>query len=687
MEYWTNYIGHEAKIRGTRKQYDDTIYTFDIETTSYYILDGKQHNSIDYLYVTEDEKKRLKVQACMWIWMFGIDDRVYYGRTWEEFLGLLVRIENWGTNVKKFVFVHNLAFEFQFLRNILKFKNVFARKSRKPLKFELEDLNFEFRCTLHMTNCKLEQLSSVYKLDVEKLVGNLDYYKIRNSKTEISELEKKYCENDCLVVYKYILRELEKYKTIKNLPLTSTAHVRKEFREKIEHDYGYKHKVSRSVNVDGHVYNLLIKAFCGGYTHSNFIFTDTIVKNVVSYDFTSSYPYVLMCFRYPSSEFRQITLHKIEELKECYAYLVHIKFKNIKCKYYNNFISQSKCERIVKGRYDNGRVIGADELEIVLTDVDLKFINDTYEFDAYEIIESYYSIYNYLPKQLIEFILEKYIAKTEYKNVKGKEVEYALQKAMFNAIYGMSVTNNIKDTVIFENETGWREEKITNDEILEKLEKEKEDGFLSFSYGCWCTAWARNNLLRNLIKLDEYVLYADTDSLKLREGFDKTVIEEYNKEVIERIKKVSEELDIDINKFKPKDIFGKEHLIGVFDHDASYNEFVSQGAKKYAYKDLENKIHITVAGVPKKGSSALKDLEEFKDDFVFRFEDTGKLMLLYNDEQDNFELEDYQGHKEVVKQKYGVALFPTTYELGKSEDYINLLSDDSSSRAIFREMR
>lgn len=47
---------------------------------------------------------------------------------------------------------------------------------------------------------------------------------------------------------------------------------------------------------------------------------------------------------------------------------------------------------------------------------------------------------------------------------------------------GMSVTNNIKSDVIFENETGWREEKIDNETILEKLEQEEKEGFLSFSY-------------------------------------------------------------------------------------------------------------------------------------------------------------------------------------------------------------
>ena len=140
-------------------------------------------------------------------------------------------------------------------------KNVFARKSRKPIKFELEDFNIEFRCSYMMSNCSLEKLADVYKLDVKKLVGNLDYSLMRNSKTELTEKELAYCENDCLVVYKYIEKELETYETMKALPLTSTGHVRKELKNKIEKDYSYINKVRRSVNVDGHVYNLLIDAF------------------------------------------------------------------------------------------------------------------------------------------------------------------------------------------------------------------------------------------------------------------------------------------------------------------------------------------------------------------------------------------------------------------------------------------
>ena len=601
MKYWSEYYGHAVDIKGKRKRYDNTIYTFDIETTSFLILNNEQIPATKYLELSKKEQEQCIFMSNMYIWMFGINGIVYYGRTWEELKGFLIRLENWGTDCKKYVFVHNLAYEFQFLRNILNIKNVFARKSRKPIKFELEDFNIEFRCSYMMSNCSLEKLADVYKLDVKKLVGNLDYSLMRNSKTELTEKELAYCENDCLVVYKYIEKELETYETMKGLPLTSTGHVRKELKSKIEKDYSYINKVRRSVNIDGHVYNLLIDAFAGGYTHANWIYADEVIKNVNSYDFTSSYPYVMLTEKYPASEFRKIGVTKIEQMKSCFAYIVHVKFTNIKCKYYNNFISQSKCKKIYKGRYDNGRVMGAEELEIVLTDVDLKFIFETYEFESYEFLECYYSIYDYLPKQFLEFILEKYVNKTKFKNVEGKEVEYALEKAKFNSLYGMTVTNNIKDEVIFENDNGWSEKAISNEKIQELLEKEKKLGFLSFSYGVWVTAYARYNLLSNLIKLDEYVIYADTDSLKLREGFDIEVINNYNKSVTEKIKKVSDELEIDINKFCPLDSKGIKHELGVFDHDAFYKEFITQGAKKYAYIDSkDNKIHITVSGVPKK---------------------------------------------------------------------------------------
>lgn len=357
------------------------------------------------------------------------------------------------------------------------------------------------------------------------------------------------------------------------------------------------------------------------------------------------------------------------------------------------------------GRYDNGRIIQADELEMTLTDIDFKLILDMYNCE-YEIVESYYSKYNYLPKQFIEFVLEKYVNKTKFKNVKGKELEYAKEKNKFNSLYGMSVTNTIRDKVIFENSTkSWRKEELKNEEIEDLLEKEKNKGFLSFAYGVWVTAYARNNLLRNVIKCDDYVVYCDTDSMKLVEGFDENVITDYNNFVENKIKYVSKLLEIPIEKFAPKDSKGVSHMLGVFDKDADYTEFITQGAKKYAFiekvkiKDVNKNLKvlskidenycyamgITVAGVPKCGVQELNSLEDFKDNLVFNFSTTNKNLLFYCENMKEIDIEDYQGHITHVNQTCGCCLLPNTYELSKSLDYAELISDNSSKRAIYIE--
>ena len=374
-----------------------------------------------------------------------------------------------------------------------------------------------------------------------------------------------------------------------------------------------------------------------------------------------------------------------------FAYIVRVKFKNIKSKYLNNFISMSKCRHIRGATYDNGRIVKASELEMTLTDIDFKIIVESYS-GTYEILESYYSLYKYLPEKFYKFILEKYVEKTKLKNVEGREVEYALSKNMFNSLYGMSVTNTIRDEVVFDNNTLWSENPLDNISILLKLQEEKQKGFLSFSWGVWVTAYARRNLIQNIIKLDKYVVYCDTDSIKVVQGYDKNIIESYNNEVKAKLEEVSKKLEIDFSSYAPEDVKGIPHLLGIFEHekfsesDFTYKEFITQGAKKYAYKTFEDNVKITVSGVPKSGAKALNnDLHNFIDDLIFKYEDTGKNILQYNDNQDAIEVTDYLGNKEIVKEKSGACLIPTTYILKKSLEYSNFIDENSSSRSIYKE--
>lgn len=142
-------------------------------------------------------------------------------------------------------------------------------------------------------------------------------------------------------------------------------------------------------------------------------------------------------------------------------------------------------------------------------------------------------------------------------------------------------------------------------------------------------------------------------------------------------------------------------MLGIFEKEIekhqkySYNEFITQGAKKYAYKsddfdkktnEVNEKTHITVAGVPKKGAKALKSLDDFRDNFVFRYEDTGKNLVAYNDNQEPVVITDYLGNELYVEDKSGMCLLPNTYELSKAQDYAMLISDASSSRARYKEV-
>lgn len=689
MLYWNKYDGHNGDICGKRKKFDNTIYAFDIETTSYLILNGKQIPAIDYLKLSDKEQKDAIKCATMYIWQFSINDIVYYGRSWDELKLFLKRLDE-NVPERKFVFVHNLSFEFQFLKSQFHFEEVTARKSHKTMTALMRDYNILFKCSYIMSNCALKYLPDLFNLPVEKMVGDLDYSLIRTSQTDLTDEEMKYCENDCLVVYYYILEELKTYEYVNKIPTTSTGKVRKELQALVRTDYKYRRLVYKAINTNPHVYNLLVQAFGGGYTHANWIYADEVLENVDSYDETSAYPYVLVTCRFPSSEFKPCNIKKKKDMSKHLCYLLVVRFYNIKCKYYNNFISASKCNYIKGAKYDNGRIISAEEIEITLTDIDFYFILDTYK-GSYEIVESWFCNYAYLPKQFIEFVLQKYVNKTEFKGVAGKEIEYQKEKNKFNALYGMSVTNMIRDNVVYKDDVEeWFEEELTNDEIIDKLQIEKKKSFLSFAWGVWVTAYARDNLLRRVIELDDYVVYCDTDSCKLVDGYDKSVFEKYNESVVEKIKFVSKHLEIPFEKYAPKDKKGVPHLLGVFESETegdskyTYSKFITQGAKKYAVEQ-NGKIKITIAGVPKSGAKALKSLDDFRDNLVFKYEDTGKNILMYVDAQDSFELTDYLGKKAIVNDKSGCCLLPTTYVLGKSEEYANLISDDSSHRAIYKE--
>lgn len=689
MKKWNDLIDDESNFIQKPKSrivYSDNIYTFDCETTSMFFIDGKwqkfDYNRDPNFYKTTEKR------ACVWIWQFGINDEYYYGRTPEEFGELLEKISN--PIQRKIIYVFNLPFEFQqFLYILKKYKitRMIAREIRKPISFLLEDLNIEFRCLYALTGLSLENASKKYT-KVEKAVGDLDYEKIRSPLTKnITPQEWHYIEYDLVCMYEILKYFKEKYKYIYRIPYTQTGEVRTAFRETVP--YWYIQKMKRLVPTVK-MFKLLWAGFMGGYTHPNMLHANETLKEVQHHkDETSAYPTTMVLYKFPMEPFREIDLAYFNRYynNPNYGKLMVIRLENVKPKKYNHIISVSKCVRTSNVLEDNGRVVSADFLEIVCNDIDLELFKTFYKFKL-KVKECYISRLERLPKPLINYILDLYEYKTTLKGTPEEDTYnynlYMQSKQYINAMYGCAVQNVVKSTCDYgrfkETATGkimegWNSPELSDEVIQAKLDEQRNGRPLFyFAWGVWVTAYNRRALLTPLGEIDEDVTYSDTDSI-IYEGDHDDTFERWNNYIMDEIKKAAEELNIPIERFKPKDKKGIEHPIGLYESEEDHTEgFKTLGAKKYAYiKD--GKVKITVSGVRKSAGKYLKNLDEFKDGHVFTYEQSKKLISLYNDEQPPFTFTDEEGNEYNCTQETAIVLQPTTFKIGVDDDWQMLIDE------------
>ena len=512
--------------------------------------------------------------------------------------------------------------------------------------------------------------------NIKKMVGDLDYNLIRNSKTPISKEELKYCENDVLIVTSYIDEQINEFGNIEKIPLTQTGKVRRYVRKQCFQNKEYKYFI-KELTIEKPEYLLLKNAFAGGFTHCNAMYTNKICKNVTSYDFTSSYPTVLISEKYPMSKGKEVNVNSESELIKLiknYCVLVDLQFTNIKTSFmYEQIISYSKCRNVKNPLINNGRIVQADTLTITCTDIDFLNIKDFYKWDNMKIGLCYIYKKDYLPKEFVKTILHLYKSKTELKGIDGKEVEYLHSKELLNSLYGMCVTSIVHDTINF-NGSEWTTENGNLDEELKNYNTDK-NRFLFYHWGVWCTAYARNNLYTAIRECKEDYIYSDTDSVKI---FDvdkhKKYFEEYNKWIVKKLEKCLNYHNIPLYFISPKTIKGEIKTLGIWDFDGFYTDFKTLGAKRYIFKK-DNKLSITVCGLSKK--SGKEFIENQKNPFIFfnegmyvDCEHTGKMTHTYIDKEIENTITDYLGNTAYYHEKSFIHLEKTDYLLSLSDMYI-----------------
>lgn len=675
---------HHKNGKDKTKVFNHSIITFDIEVTSAWIDEHGQIIGYRKGETAEYWNELTPLSLC-YIWQCGIDGVVYYGRELSQFTDLLDELP---TDAQMIIWVHNLAYEYHFLANILTWEKVFARSPHKPMKATAEEYpNIEFRCSYMLTRLSLETWGE--QIGLNKLVGNLDYEKIRTPLTPLTQLELDYAERDCLVVEQGIKQYIDRYGTQFNIPLTQTGTVRLEVKNRLFEIPDYTKYIKRLIPHNAQEYKRLQEVFAGGYTHANRYFSGQVISAVMDdngqyekdtiiqhYDFSSSYPTVMISEKYPCSPWIYIghTMPNIKEFNDK-AFIFILTFKNIECQTFNTYIQASKC----KGygfKYDNGRVISADELTITITEQDYLTIIETYKFSEMIVERVYTSYKHYLPTVLVSYILELYGNKTSLKDVDGQEEIYLQSKQYINSLFGMSVTALMQSDVNYDSGTGaWFIEPLTAELVEEKLQSLKKyypkdkRYFLNYSWGCWVTAYARRNLWKCIIPYDDEIIYCDTDSVFILGEHD---YKWYDEEVTQKLKNACEYHNIDFELTRPKTKKGKQKPLGIFTREEDCIEFVTLGAKRYCERRVDGKLYLTVSGINKKAVELLNnDIANFHDGFNFDkdAECVTKRLSTYTTNQPTVTYPD--GY--ISTYKYGINMRRNGYNLTMTDEYKTLI--------------
>lgn len=639
-------------IRKTRGRYIIEPCAFDIETTT--------QGELSYMYH----------------WQFAISRYAILGRTWDEFFDLLAFVaKRWRVTPKHriIIWVHNFSYEFSFLKFRADWArkkdgtvDIFASTNTRIIK-AVTSAGFEFRDSYVQSGYSLGVLAKNY-CTTQKAVGDLDYKKMRNSKTPLTKEERRYCINDVAILIEYADYLYKKFSG--KIPLTKTGiprqAIKDNFKSRPDEYQENATDVLRKAFPDKELYELLMShLYAGGYAHANYIYTGDLLELVASFDFKSAYP--SECFNLLPYQLRRLPVKYFPEIIKEWkttACMIECVFCCISTKTTHSIFSVHKAERDSIGILaDNGRVRYADVLHCYLTEYDYFNFCNFYAWDEMQVKKLWYAEKHYLPRYVLDEVASYY----EQKNSLPKGTpEYAEAKEKLNSIYGMMVTGLYHDELIFDEDSG-DFYPSNHEKSYYKLIKGK---LLLPQWGVWITAAVRYHLLSELCaKFPDDWIYSDTDSGKIL-NYKKHLpeIEAYNARVLARNAEIEKEYGYHLGK------------LGIFDFEGVYEKFKTLGAKRYIYQQ-DGKVNVACAGLPKNAlpeyceKYGLNIWDTFTDQMLLRAQFTGKLRTKYTNKEYSGIIADEYGNAEKMTEKSGVALIDTPFQLSMADDYAQLVKE------------
>lgn len=459
----------------------------------------------------------------MRVWAWGLcnleTETVTYGKTIDEFVEKIKQISN------PEIYMHNLKFDGSYIMNWLfenKFEYVPNAKEKKDHSFtclineqnQIFYLNIFFKVgnkqvkkatfydSYKIIPFGVEEMPKAFGLEEKK--GKIDYLKFRPEGYEMSQLEKEYVKNDCLIVAKSL-----KYFFNTSLDrMTLGANAMKDFKNSIGRNRFYKYFPYISKECD----NDLRKAYAGGYLYLNKFYKNKEVKNVTILDINSEYP--------DKMKNKFLPVYKGEFFEGKYTndryYPLYIQSFTCSFKLKENKLPTVKRDpRLSMWEYLPGEYIEDSKgkiMNLVMTNIDLKIFLEHYDVEDLKYLNGW-------KFQAAKGLFNRYINKwNQIKEVATKQKNVPMRtisKFMLNYLFGKFST---------------RIENVTKEPYFDDVNKcikykkttgiAKEGVYVPISI--FVTAYGREQVISTAQKIVDYsiakygenkYIYSDTDSI------------------------------------------------------------------------------------------------------------------------------------------------------------------------------
>lgn len=519
----------------------------------------------------------------------GNSDNFVYGNRIEDFINFCQATRN-----NYLIYFHNLKFDGEYIFNYLLnngYEYIRTKKERKDKTFsclisdtgQFYSIEIYFQTankkhvnkvtiydSLKILNFSVDKIAKDFNLSISKL--EIDYHEYREVDHELTPDEVAYIKNDVTIMadaLKIMFDEKLTKMTIGSNALAQYKELNKNFNK-------YYPELAYEIDKD------IRKSYKGGFTYLNPIFKDVSVERGSVFDVNSLYPSVMYNEYLPFGDPLYFE-GKYENDK-----LFHLYIQTLTCtfKVKEGFIPTIQLKNNLSFMPNEYIESSNDELvTLTLTNIDLDLFFKHYDIENI----TYHNGWKFKGiKGLFGNYIDKFTAMKTQAKKDGNNARYLISKLMLNSLYGKFGLNpDVRSKYPTLDDNGIIKYKMHEKEIRTAIYIPVASFITSYArYKTITTSQAIKEYSIKEYGIDKYI-YSDTDSIHC---------------LLESDEELKDIIDID------------DYTLGYWKHESNFTRAKFLRQKCYI-EEIEDKIQVTVAGLPKKLGKFV-NFDNFNDNFT-----------------------------------------------------------------------